>query len=333
MLRQLIKITEKSYRRFVSFFIKSIQIPSKTKTISNEEVEKVNYTRSDLTSPLEPCAYCGGKTIRKITSYKSSHESAMFTFSGYSVCECTSCNLYQINPMPSKDELDQYYRRLYRTDGHNTGTDINEFPNDNPWYLRRGASLRRLYEWYSKEDPEIIVDIGAGFGHVLYNFVEGFPKAKIIAFEPDKSCHQFLDRVDARIEPHLLDNKALLKGISADIVIMSHSLEHVRDLNDTLRTVFQMLKPKGYLIVEVPHCWLQITRSATNHSPHTWFFNEHSLSHALSNSGLKLLFVGSAGPIQSTISKRWPQSQYLETFDEYGGYRIFLRALAQRPVL
>lgn len=107
--------------------------------------------------------------------------------------------------------------------------------------------------------PQLIVDIGAGYGGVAVNLAER--GIKTIAVEPEaderrvikyflrkhKSARDYLSIVDGTAE------KLPIRDNTVDLCILSQVLEHVDDPNKTIGEVYRVLKNGGYLHLSCPN--------------------------------------------------------------------------------
>jgi len=142
-----------------------------------------------------------------------------------------------------------------------------------------------------------IVDIGAGFGFfgVLASQSLNLATLKYIAVEPDESLHaRILEmwkalnlRSSIEVLSHLED-----VGDQADILVLSHVLEHVPDPLCFLETVLSHLKDGGMLFIDVPH---RDQRFKPDVFPHLYFYTPESLVLILEKSGLEALDVDAWG--------------------------------------
>jgi len=77
------------------------------------------------------------------------------------------------------------------------------------------------------------------------------------------------------------------------LLILSHTLEHVRDVNEVLDRLYEILQPDGYLFIEVPGI-----RSHALGDPmiyfdveHNYYFDLNSLSKLLKGHTFKLIYA------------------------------------------
>lgn len=64
-----------------------------------------------------------------------------------------------------------------------------------------------------------------------------------------------------------------IKDGELDYIFTSHTLEHIKDLDYTLRELYRVLKEGGYMIVIVPAWNCERWRADQNRSGHVWTFD------------------------------------------------------------
>ena len=118
-------------------------------------------------------------------------------------------------------------------------------PDSNP-FLFNNLDIEVKYNW---------LEIGAGLGKLSYTAKsKGFSTT---VTEVDKDAISFL-KEEMGFNCVLLGEiqelfPQLIKNESYDIVVLHHVLEHVTNLQETLSSVFQLLKPGGLLYIAVPN--------------------------------------------------------------------------------
>jgi SAM-dependent methyltransferase len=248
------------------------------------------------------CIVCQSDRLRRRFDYVVTHDPSRPLFGGRAIAECDGCGLLQVDPVPEQAQLDSYYRDTYRSDGAWSDIDLGTFPFDNTWYLSRGRSLRlfvdELAALPSDGHPRLL-DIGAGFGHVLYAFREGHPEVELTAAEPDPHCAPFLQRCGAELVQTQGDGtrdiEALQRRGPFDLLLLTHVLEHLRDPVGSLRRLAQLLGSTGVLALEVPNCPARYHRQWA-HVPHVSFFDGASLRCCIEAAGGRALAIRTCGP-------------------------------------
>jgi 2-polyprenyl-3-methyl-5-hydroxy-6-metoxy-1,4-benzoquinol methylase len=166
---------------------------------------------------------------------------------------------FYLDPMPSTDQLDEYYGSLYwgsrsgKTYGVNTRdlVHFNILKSYVPQYLSKG---------------KVFLNFGAGHGGVSnLCWLDGM---EILNIEPSKLPQFYESRW--KTLPRIAD----VEDQAVDVIYGSHSLEHVQDIEKFKKEIERVLKPNGILFWEVPNADCP-TNGACNGRvdiPHTYYF-------------------------------------------------------------
>ncbi len=149
---------------------------------------------------------------------------------------------------------------------------VKEFAYPRYGFIRHFAEL--------EQDTDLIAEFGCGDGANLVPWREdGF---SVIGIEFDGGMVEFgrskgLDLVHGDFMTHDL------VGARPKLVILSHLLEHVTDMNAVLNRIHSVLDPYGYLFIEVPGVRGQgLGRPLSSFDvEHNYYFDLESLSSAL----------------------------------------------------
>src|SRR6185436_6978988 len=80
-----------------------------------------------------------------------------------------------------------------------------------------------------------------------------------------------------------------------DLVIMSHVLEHVWHPTNFLRVATSLVKPGGYIYIEVPfELYTPLVRKKLGDPCHVGYFSIHTLRRLVEKTELRPLFVARA---------------------------------------
>jgi SAM-dependent methyltransferase len=262
-----------------------------------------------------------------------------------------------------------YYAADYRHQclGGSDVAELAKFPLDNLFYYNRGQAVAALVAPRVETAGPRILDIGAGYGHILRALGGRFPRASLTAIEVSDVCVGHLRSLGIAVHAEPVEN-ALPKLEPFYVIVMSHVLEHLLDPGATLRLIGSHLKPGGLLYVEVPHIPEEAMRLYIDSvwaphfdEPHITFFDPRSLSGLLAACGMAVEFCETAGPEYRRVSAlrfrvphwRWfiqgilpaPVFHFLrrqrvaqplkvslreESFFQQGGFRIWIRSIARR---
>jgi SAM-dependent methyltransferase len=219
---------------------------------------------------------------------------------------CGACGHMQVHPIPSPEQIASYYP--WNTGAPRKGAIwAGGKSQPTPSYLRR---LGRV----AAERSGVLLDVGFGSGsflraaHLMGYRVTGLDPS-VAWFKPDFECE---------LREGLL-RAGLFPDESFDVIAAHHVLEHVDDFPQALRVIYGLLKPGGYLLIELPNDrgslikrlkrlilrrgYTKITRLQ-----HLRFFTIHSLRAALLHAGFQVELCRS---IPSYELMRFPKSLFL----------------------
>lgn len=189
------------------------------------------------------CPVCSGTSfslVREPYYYRGKRED-------FSLESCDSCGFWFTNPFPEGPELAAYYE----TEDYVSHTDGKGGLMDWIYGLVRDRAIKSKYKLVRnlKVGAKLFVDYGAGTGAFL-----AFVKSKghdVLGFEPSEVARKNAEQKGL----NLLDpeNRGTLMEGSVSVFTLWHVLEHIPDLNETLRYFNSRLESKGYLIIAVPN--------------------------------------------------------------------------------
>lgn len=160
---------------------------------------------------------------------------------------CKNCGLVYIYPRPSADALRKYYTSMPVSQVSNRV--LNDYKK--PEYER---TVNFVLE-NTGVDIGRIIDVGAASGYLLYHFGSR-TNAHLIGIESSEECCDFakeaynIAMIQGQLEDIDLTEYDLAE--SADLVLCCHTLEHVINPERFLHKLSLMVKPTGFLYIEVP---------------------------------------------------------------------------------
>jgi 2-polyprenyl-3-methyl-5-hydroxy-6-metoxy-1,4-benzoquinol methylase len=136
-----------------------------------------------------------------------------------------------------------------------------------------------------------LLDIGAGTG----GFLRAAKKRgwSVTGIEPNTSARNL---ANSKAPNTVFDSDALqtFQNQSFDIITFWHVLEHLSDLEDDIKTVQNLLKPNGRIVVAVPNFksydanYYKGFWAAYDVPRHLWHFSQQSISILFSKVQMKL---------------------------------------------
>ncbi|WP_400192771.1 class I SAM-dependent methyltransferase [Hymenobacter sp. B81] len=175
-----------------------------------------------------------------VEDHSVSHES-------FAIVQCAGCGLLLTNPRPDAEHIGRYYE----SEDYVSHSDTNKGLTNRLYQLARVYTLRRKVSLVNKQAPRRgrLLDYGCGTGHFLAACqqagwqVAGVEPSPVARAQAQQRTGQPISAADlSELAPE-----------SFDAITLWHVLEHVHELNATLKQLVRLLKPDGVLIIAVPN--------------------------------------------------------------------------------
>ncbi len=197
---------------------------------------------------------------------------------------CRACGLIWTNPRAPAADVDRYYATEYRAD----------YQRQPAPALRKilrgmqGAQDRRRGLRLLLREGATLLDVGCGAGEFVY--LVRHDRVDASGLEPGEAYADFARRVLRIPVQTATVDRATIAADSQDLITMFHSLEHVPDPGQVLRTVRGWLKKGGLLVVEVPNIESTMPAPAHRfHYAHLYYFSGATLGALGEAAGLRLV--------------------------------------------
>ncbi len=200
-----------------------------------------------IATSVRPCPQCAGTTVQPI------HEGRFVLPEGHPlepvvrVVACGGCG-FCFNDTPcSREDYDRYYREISKYADPRLSSGAGSSPED----ARRLATTASAIRDFGVSTSGRILDIGCGAGGLLDN-LKAIGYSSLAGMDPAPACAAEVTRrgycgVVGTLDDHPLGGEQPFDG-----VVLSHVLEHVRDVPAALASIRELLAPDGWLYVEVP---------------------------------------------------------------------------------
>lgn len=164
----------------------------------------------------------------------------------FAISRCRTCSFLYTNPRPSEDRLGSYYESEdYISHNKKSNSLINRI-----YKIARKFTVRSKVAMINKftANKNILLDIGCGTGE----FINEAKKNNwlISAVEPGSLARRSAEELNG-ISIH--EDIHQITKTKFDAITMFHVLEHVADLNGTLKKVRKLLHKEGSLFVALPN--------------------------------------------------------------------------------
>ncbi|SDT17005.1 class I SAM-dependent methyltransferase [Actinoplanes derwentensis] len=200
--------------------------------------------------PRDDCPWCEGRqlTVRVHTRDRVQGKPGRFT-----LVECDGCGHVFQNPRLSLDGLAFYYRDVYDR--------LGEDSTEHAFGLSVASYVGRADLVSRHTAPANWLDVGTGHGHFCTYARQVFPDTVFDGLDISDSIDDAQRRGWVTTGYRgLFPDFAEKLADSYDVVSMHHYLEHTRDPRAELDAAAKVVKPGGYLLVEVPNPATRLAR-------------------------------------------------------------------------
>ena len=201
---------------------------------------------------------------------------------------CISCGMVFADPLPSEQALNEYNSSYFDSahGGHSNNKIALAFYSG---IARLRISFIKSYLKKRGMTASNVMEVGPGMGYLARNWLSSNPNTQYFAVESDSSCYQPLQELGVK----LLEVEDVKSGKNpADLIVMSHVLEHVNDPYNFLSSMTQGLRSGGVLFIEVP-CQDWVHKSEDE--PHILFFEKPPMEYLLKRLGFIDIEMGYFG--------------------------------------
>ncbi len=243
---------------------------------------------------------------------------------------CLNCGLIRENPRISKDTIEIFYEKNYRDLKNLSFSKLNQVNNIGYFeqtYIKeaeRGKIILNYINNYTPLKTGLIFDFGTGTGGTLKTFKDaGF---EIFGVDINEDFLNYGLKKGLNLKNGSIDE---LKNYpkKANLVIASHILEHLHDLDDYLKDLRDCLEEDGYLIVLIPGL-MNIQYHEENLLSffiieHLYYFTLQTLSKILIDNGFR--FVNGNEEIIALFQKSTQKNYFKRPKDYIDNILIYLR--------
>lgn len=250
------------------------------------------------------CIICSKNIINNLTPYNDIGWSDWGIFNELKLTHCISCGFGFSVPEINDKLVNQFYETQYRSKESTFHIDFLKLGNtkDNGVGDIRNSrafgqlSLARAFCNFNCSD--IFLDIGPGKGGSFKMAKTLFDNPKLYSIELSQGAKEHY-RKNYDADSHNSLNDFISLNLKAQILLMSHSLEHYRlsDLSELLLNLSLALAKNGVAVIEVPHVDLRIhIENRGVDTPHFLFFSKESLASLFEQYSFDVLFIDTCGP-------------------------------------
>ncbi len=196
----------------------------------------------------------------------------------FSICKCKTCGLIFTNPRPDEKNIQNYYQSPNYISHTNQTNNFIDFL----YKLVRIYTTRQKLSWINKFHPKKgrLLDLGCGTGHFLSMAMK--KNWKTIGIEPNEIARKqaLLKHLDIRKDIDSIKNEKKF-----DVITLFHVLEHIHQLDPTIKDLLKALKKRGSLIIAFPNhdshdrAHYEEKWASYDIPRHLYHFNKNSMEH------------------------------------------------------
>ena len=205
----------------------------------------------------------------------------------FALVKCNKCSLVFTNPRPEGKALSNYYK----SDQYISHTDRANSPINFIYKLVRRYTLSQKTKLITKlnKGTGSLLDYGCGTGDFIKTANQNGWHA--YGYEPDMNARE---TAEAKNHGKIFNS---IESINEpfDIITAWHVIEHVSDLNSTIKNLKKALKPNGHLVIALPNHHSYDAKHYSAHwagydvPRHLYHFDSISIKSFASNFKLKLV--------------------------------------------
>lgn len=213
----------------------------------------------------------------------------------YDIFCCSNCGFIKNKTSKTQEDYNKFYEEYFyspsyisrKIDENEENYIINIIENISPYAIKQSK----------------IFDIGCGNGLLLKKLKELGSK-NLYGIDLSESCVELLKKDGINAEQGSVLNIPFNE--KADVIILSHILEHVLDLKSALKCLYDKLSDDGFIYVEVPDAYRY--DEFENASPLRYFYLQHivhfdkfHLIHLFENNGFLKIDSGYSTRVEGDL--------------------------------
>ena len=236
--------------------------------------------------------FCPVCTVEKDVEYIGAYKNKNNIFKNKKLFQCQYCKIIFIQPMPTNEELEFYYKNIWLIDETISSTSKGA---QLTWKIQADERLKYLSHHIDLHENMKVLDIGSGFGYLYDAFKEnGYTKISFYATESNPDNLQRLKIKGIKTFPDLVE----IKERDFDLITVCFVLEHINAPFKFLYSLKEYVKEGGYIFIDVPE------RDDTFKpilEPHVAVYTIESLNNLVNKIGLDVVHMTGYGRKRSEL--------------------------------
>jgi SAM-dependent methyltransferase len=263
-----------------------------------------------------PCPVCGARAAELLHHRAFVLPDGHPLSGGYNVVTCDDCGAAYATPLPDQAEYDRYYRDASKYSDPSSGTGSGT----QAWDDERLEETARAIALVTPDKNAHIVDIGCGGGGLL-RWLAKLGYTNLTGIDPAVACADATGAIPGvrGVVGSLFAPPANVQP--AGLIILSHVLEHVRDVGAAIDGLRGMLAFEGRVYAEVPNASLYaeflVSPFLDFNTEHINHFSVGTLKRLFASRGWNVTTFGTK-TIASSPAARYPAAWTVATIAKPG---------------
>jgi len=198
--------------------------------------------------------------------------------------------------MASEEILSDFYSKVYRKKSRPHYIKNPDKIILNPW---TNAQYSYISQYFNFDLAKLIIDVGPGYGFLLREIKMRHPHVRLVAIDPDATSLKYLNDYDIETKSMFFekDGNTYFYEEKVDLIISSHSLEHMTNPKYFFKTSKETLSETGGIFLEVPNCEFNSSGYMPRpyDSPHLLFFSKQFLKRLFHDLSFEIINISTAG--------------------------------------
>lgn len=222
---------------------------------------------------------------------------------GFDVIECKICGFKHIIPIPTKGEMEQYYKNQYYN--IEKANYIKKQQKDIEWWNFIYSERFTMFEKYLSKKQRRILDIGCGPGFFLKFGRER--NWNTFGIEPSTKAALFAQSLGLEVVNEYFGKDNFKKLGKFDVIQLNQVSEHLPNPRETIILCHKLLNPGGLLFISVANEYNPFQRIVTEYLgyPHWWvvpsqhinYFSKKTIKGLVISCDFKIINVTTSFPI------------------------------------
>lgn len=167
----------------------------------------------------------------------------VFTIDEYNIMECSTCSHRFVCEIWNESHVEEVYSDTYFLGG---GDGYSDYFEESRILYKHGLRYAKMLSDYMPSGE--LLDIGSAAGFILQGFVDSGWKGTGV--EPNLSMAKFASE-ELHLEVYQSSFESFTTDLQYDLITMIQVIPHFYDLKKALHKLTDLLKPQGYILVEV----------------------------------------------------------------------------------